>query len=86
MDLTITKKHTRYARRQQSNHCPTARAFRDVGFKTVSVGNETVMLNWEVYDLPETLKKAIDEFDSGKPFRSGTYRIAGVERPKARAK
>lgn len=86
MDLTISKKHSHYARRGQNKSCPAARAFKSAGFKTVDVAYGSATLDGEYYELPATLENAIRSFDDGEQFRHGTYRIAGVKRPKARAK
>lgn len=90
MDITINKKHAHYARRENLTSCPAARAFRCAGFKGVEVDGDYVEFITKTendgddtvsYALPKTLRDAIRDFDSGKPFRLGTYRIAGLRKP-----
>lgn len=90
MDLVISKKHTNRASRGNGLHCPAARAFKEAGFKGVNVNGGEIGEYYVFFDtesgrkehkLPLTLIKAIEKFDDGEPFKIGTYRIAGLERP-----
>ena len=87
MDLKISKKHSRGARREDVCHCPAARAFKDAGFENVEVEGDFVTFGAEdgavnSHPLPGTLRKAITDYDDGQSFRLGTYRIAGLRKPK----
>ena len=86
MDLVISAKHTSRASRGDGQRCPTYRALRDAGFEGVYVDNTYVTVDGKNYKMPKTLTKAINEFDDGKAFKLGTYRIAGLELPKAESK
>jgi len=81
MDLMIGRNHTRGARRGDFTACPTARALKAAGFKSVEVLDDRITVDGETYELPSTLANAIQNFDQGKPFKIGKYRIAGLERP-----
>jgi len=86
MDLVISAKHSSRASRSDGSRCPTYRALRDAGFEDIYVGSSRVSFNGKEYKLPKTLTKAISDFDSGEAFALGTYRIAGLELPKAKPK
>lgn len=88
MDLVIKPKHVRGSTRESASKCPTVRALRDVGFKSVSVPYIDELIidqhtkNSKCVTLPNTLVKAIVAFDEGGKFKAGTYRIAGLKKPK----
>lgn len=82
MDLTITRKHSYRAGRMDVNDCPTVRALEDVGIQGAEVHNHIIKVDGKKYKIPRPLAKAIVRWDEGKSFNYGTYRIAGLKRPK----
>lgn len=90
MDLTINRNHARLGKRSRPMKCPTALALKAEGFIGVRVDGEMVEArtkgerrNWwnTRYDLSAKLMTAIEEYDKGAPFKTGTYRISGLKRP-----
>lgn len=86
MDLEITKSHAYNATRRQGEGCPTYRALKAAGFKAVWVSEDDIEVDGKVFKIPQTLVKAINDFDDGKPFKTGTYRIPGLKAPMAKSK
>jgi hypothetical protein len=87
MDLRINRAHARLGERGEAESCPTAVALNCIGFGRVEVDGEQAIIfsedgEREYFDLPNTLQKAIEKYDNGKPFKVGTYRIKGLPRPK----
>jgi hypothetical protein len=88
MDLKIDKSHTRGSRRNDTCYCPTGIAFKRAGFEDVRVYQTSGCVrdpktNCLVeFPLPTKLISAIIDFDQGKPFKIGTYRIKGLKRPR----
>lgn len=89
MDLTINRAHARLGLRRRTGSCPTALALKELGFENVYVDGDIIRIDRSpsddgclYYDIPNTLNNAIEEYDNGKPFKVGTYRIKGLKRPR----
>ena len=79
MDLTISRRHVAQGRRLVSDRCPTALALKSVGFLDARV---TTGVKWKTFTMPNSLRDTIEYYDAGGAFKTGTYRITGVRRPK----
>lgn len=90
MDLTINRAHARLGKRNRLMKHPVALALKAEGFVGVRVWNDMVefrepgqpRFGSRFAFLPKSLQKTIVDHDNGKPFKVGTYRIAGLRRPK----
>lgn len=89
MDLRINRAHARLGHRSNGESCPTAVALRCAGFTEIYVGNTTIKIgdwvNQRSFNIPRGLRNAIANFDEGKPFKVGTYRISGLKRPRRKS-
>lgn len=89
MDLTINRLHASRGKRKRIMMCHTALALKAEGFIGVRVDGTSVELRrpgerrYEAgcYNLSDRLSNNITKYDEGKPFKTGTYRIAGLKRP-----
>lgn len=83
MNLRISKKHARGATRDGSTNCPVARALIDVDFTDLN-GNVSVDVNMVVGPrvlIPSAkLRRAIFDWDRGKKFKLGVYRLSEAKK------
>jgi hypothetical protein len=82
LKLTVQKKHTKGAKREDCELCPAARAakeiYADIAPSDVAVIGAVRFGNWSedfptVHFQSKKLKKAIHKFDRGGEFPVGTY-------------
>jgi hypothetical protein len=56
-------------------------ALRDVGFSDALVDAKAINADGKWRKMSKTLIAVISDYDKGEPFRTGTYRIAGLKKP-----
>ena len=82
MKIHVTRKHIKQGKWKNARSCPIALALQGCGFNDVVVGSKEADINrWCCLPLPQTARRFIERFDSGKPVKPFVFNLKLKETP-----